>query len=470
MLPAGRLPNLPARAPSRTTTGPGYHASVRGSRTQLVLVLVLVAALALLQAARPFFASRRGGEPAATLPVPGPCGAALTAPQAAPSPAGAGVPALARAVESLRELTFREVPEPDYLPPRAFAERVAEAVDYPKAEADRDARALSALGAVPPGTDLEREVTDLLEAQVVGFYDTETKELVVRAEDVEDGLDAVERLTLVHELEHALADQALDLPDLDDPAPGEEDATSAALAVVEGDASLATEMFAARGLTAAEQLSLLSAETGARGLAEAPYHLARSLLFPYAEGKEFVCGLFAEGGWEAVDAAYADPPTTTAQVLFPDRYRRAEEAAAPSPPGELPAAWEPAYPVAFGAADLLFLFEAPGGDPARALDDPLDRAAAWAGGTVHVWERGSETATALLLVEREGEPSLCRSVAAWYRAAFPESEVGPAEGAVMSADGPDQDAVLRCAGEEVRLGTGPDPTAAEAAIGEAERP
>jgi hypothetical protein len=32
-------------------------------------------------------------------------------------------------------------------------------------------------------------------------------------------------------------------------------------------------------------------------------------------GTAYVCSLYAEGGWEAVDAAYADPPESTAEIL-----------------------------------------------------------------------------------------------------------------------------------------------------------
>lgn len=40
---------------------------------------------------------------------------------------------------------------------------------YPARQADLDARALSALGAVPPGTDLRQLAASLLDNQVAGY-------------------------------------------------------------------------------------------------------------------------------------------------------------------------------------------------------------------------------------------------------------------------------------------------------------
>ena len=422
------------------------------------MVILLIGALATLQALRPFLSSSGDGDGGFPLPQPEPClGAAAEA--APPGIDATSVRGLARVVEGLRELRFEKVPRPTLLPSAEFERRVAGTIEYPEDEAERDARALAALGAAEPGTDLRGEVVELLEGQVAGFYDTDTKELVVRADGAADGLDAVERVTLAHELEHALADQALGLPDLDDPAPGREDASTATLALVEGDAQLVTELFVSVGLSLEEQVSLATSGASGAGLDEAPYYLARSLLFPYVEGAEFACALYERGGWEAVDRALADPPTTTAQVLFPSRYFAREAPVPPRAPDGLPAAWRATEPLAFGAADLLFLFEAPGGSPDRALDDPLGRAGTWAGGALHVWTRGADTATATLLSEREGgnEPRLCDSIVSWYRGSFPgAAAASPMPGEALAVDGERQDAVVRCGGGEVRLGTGPD--------------
>jgi hypothetical protein len=43
-------------------------------------------------------------------------------------------------------------------------------------------------------------------------------------------------------------------------------------------------------------------------------------MFPYMSGMEFAQSLFDRGGWDAIDAAYANPPVSTEQILHPDRY------------------------------------------------------------------------------------------------------------------------------------------------------
>ena len=52
------------------------------------------------------------------------------------------------------------------------------------------------------------------------------------------------------------------------------------------------------------------------------------LVFPYSEGLAFVERLRAEGGWDAVDAAYADIPTSTEQILHPRKYLDRDEPSA----------------------------------------------------------------------------------------------------------------------------------------------
>ena len=127
--------------------------------------------------------------------------------------------------------------------------------------------------------------------------------------------------------------------------------------------------------------------------------------------------MFERGGWKAVDRAYRRLPTTSAQIMFPERYFGREGAvdvpdAQPPGPG-----WRLIDEQAFGAASLLWLFQAPGRDTDRELSNARDRAAAWAGGELRVYGRRSRTAARLTLVQRRGETGLCSSVRAWLEAA-----------------------------------------------------
>jgi hypothetical protein len=334
---------------------------------------------------------------------------ALAGGSAGPDRAPRTLEAVARSVEEVRGLRFRRLPSPTYLPRREVAARAARFVDeYPPEREDLDETALVALGTLPAGTDLRSTLSRALGDQVVGFYDDDSGELVVASDRGRD-LDPEAAVTLAHELEHALADQNFELPGGDVPPPGREDAAAAESALVEGDATLTMQLWALRNLALRDQLEL--GATADRGVFETlPDFVQRSLLFPYTEGLGFVCARYETGGWAAVDAAYRDPPDTTAEILFPERYGRAEPPVEPPAPPAPGPGWQALGHAALGAADLWFLFQAPGGDPRRALDHPRARAGAWAGGRVDVWTRGKERVVAVTLAERPGAPPLCESV------------------------------------------------------------
>jgi hypothetical protein len=343
-------------------------------------------------------------------------GAAATAGDSRPTT----LRAVAREVERIRRLRFRTLPRPRYLPRAQMERRIRRELDkFPSAELAAEGRALVALGAVPRGTNLEALLQRTLPGQIAGFYDPATGELVVGS-NAEKKLDAVERLTLAHELEHALADQTLKVPAFleDNETPdGREDVELAGLSLIEGDATLLTEVFASRHLSFADAFrSIGPALAAERDFEELPYYVQASTIFPYEDGLTFVCRVFNRGGWKGVDRAYARPPTTSAQILFPERYFRREparDAPDPRPPGP---GWKLVDEQAFGAANLLWLFEAPGGDTDVALSDARRRAAAWAGGELRVFGRRGKTAVGMTLVERRGERDLCASMRAWFRA------------------------------------------------------
>lgn len=371
-------------------------------------------------------------------------------------------------VTGLRSQQFAEQPAPEFLDDAQLSERLAAEVaeEYTPDDADIDARILAALGAVPADIDLIGLQTELLTSQVAGFYDPETDELVVRGTGGADGLSATAQSTLAHELQHALADQVLGLPiDVtEDTSQG--DAALAALALVEGDATLTQQQFAITGLSLPEQLALggdPAAQAAQQQLAGVPHYLAQGLQFPYLAGLRFVCARYAEGGWAAVDAVYDDLPTTSAEILDPPRYGTG--AVDPRDPGTLNGDWRQRRTTTLGAADLLWLFEAPGDDTSQALDDARDRALTWTGGELALWTNGDDTAVGIALTQQPDGP-LCDAVATWYERAFPDSTDAPTrrdERLVREAS--TQTAVVVCADDEVRVGIGPDLVTARTVAG-----
>ncbi len=371
------------------------------------------------------------------------------------------VAAVTRVVERIRELKLRRDVSERFLAPRQLRQQLqAEArQQLSRAEARTLSLALERLGAVPPGFDFYGTFVAAAVADVVGVYDPETQRILV-AREGRGKLDSYELETLAHELEHALTDSVFDLPEPDARGWGDDHAALQALA--EGSA-LATEFRVFAALQGDDELRLLLASPAGDTFSDQglPHFLARSIAFPYLDGLRFVCALYEDGGWRAVDRAYRRFPASTAQILFPERYTARDRPARPPPLGRLRAPWRRASSLdgAFGAADLLFLFEAPGGFEDRALDVPREHAGAWDGGRIEVWRRGPAVAVALALAEHPDHDGLCASLRKWYEASFPRARRDNTAGLTVYR-GSSQHAVVQCRGRAVRLGIAPSRSAA----------
>lgn len=207
---------------------------------------------------------------------------------------------------------------------------------FTEEEVARAMRLYTAFGFLPADYDLRAEMTKLYADQVGGFYDPETKELnvVLLNPNAQLGnqLPLLERVVYVHEYVHALQDQHFDLTAyLEDAEALSDDALLARLALVEGDATLAMSVYLQaeieRNPLGASIALLTSSITSGNvtlppGL---PRVLGRELLFPYEEGLTFVQALYRHGGWDAVNAAYANPPATTEHILNPQSYLNGEQ-------------------------------------------------------------------------------------------------------------------------------------------------
>jgi hypothetical protein len=363
-------------------------------------------------------------------------------------------------VEILRELQRKDPIASEYLTGEELVAEVQELNEegYSPAEIDRDERILRTLGFIEPDDKLSA-ILDALAGQVAGFYDPRDGRLVVGSEKGAS-LEPAAELTLAHEIQHALADQSFELPIEEEPDGPDLDRSLAHRSLVEGDATLLQQHYAAALLTAQEAGEILddpATRKAMQDLADISYPIRRSFEFPYNYGLAFVCDLYSSGGWAAIDAAYRSPPTTTAQVLFPHRYAIDESAEAAPELASPTSDWKLREEASVGAADLLVMFEAPGGKPGARLNDPLGAAAAWAGGFMWSWSRGSDDLIGISLVQRQGDYDLCASMHAWYLKAFPEGSSEPRQGnEALVYEGADRAGVLTCAQDSVAMGIGPD--------------
>jgi hypothetical protein len=141
---------------------------------------------------------------------------------------------------------------------------------------------------------------------VSGYYDVEGDEIVLVGEAI------VDEETLVHELVHLLQDRHF--PEIFEFTSKLTDSSFAVDALIEGDAELVRELYEARW-------GFPPVDGGAAAAADGvPWGFRLIQYFPYIEGLNFVRELWMQGGWEAVDQAYADPPKSTEQIIHPEKY------------------------------------------------------------------------------------------------------------------------------------------------------
>lgn len=255
-----------------------------------------------------------------------------------------------------------------------------------------------ALGLLPPDASLKGLDVELLSSQVAGLYDPATKTMDVASKTGQ--LGPIEQITYAHEFDHALQDQnfGLDKLGLDDTS--NSDRALARLSLPEGDATLLMTLWAEISLSPAQLLQLAQEAndpTQTAILSAMPDDLKETLLFPYEQGLAWVSGLRANGGWAAVDAAYADPPDSTAQILHPDKWASHAEPIAVTIPAALPtrlgAGWTMPLTDTLGELQFRIWLEQVGGLPAAQAEAA---AAGWGGDRVALVEKGSTFGIAII--------------------------------------------------------------------------
>ncbi|MDA0836619.1 MAG: hypothetical protein O3B01_23785 [Planctomycetota bacterium] len=210
----------------------------------------------------------------------------------------------------------------------------------PKEKMDALARAYAMLGLMPRGIDLSKVVLDLLQQQVAGFYDPETKALYLINE-----WNMSQSSIISHELMHALQDQHFDLLSLPMEDEKREDVMNAVRCVVEGEGMLMMFLYVSdkdadvgafetllgegyksyitaldRGIEMKLDDDSFMSSLGMGGLANVPRVLKESLILPYMAGLVFVHRAWQKGGWQGVNDLYQDMPQSTEQILHIEKY------------------------------------------------------------------------------------------------------------------------------------------------------
>lgn len=201
-----------------------------------------------------------------------------------------------------------------------------------QAEFDAWLTAMSMLKLVPDGYSIDDFATDY-SSSIAGFYSIENKALVLIGEP-DQTISVYDETVLAHEYAHALQDAAFDLGALQDKYTGYPDDEAGLTAygelascVYEGDATV-TEYKYMEEVYGPGWLDEIEYEpSGQEGQSDGfPEFMQRAFGFDYNECYLFVDGLYEEGGWDAVNAAYKNLPATTEQILDPEKYKSGEVA------------------------------------------------------------------------------------------------------------------------------------------------
>lgn len=221
-------------------------------------------------------------------------------------------------VEQVRGLEFRHRVAVQPVSADEIATKLEGAFDetYPKEFYDRRTVAWQTIGVIPRGVTIREALLAFQTGQVIGFYNPLDGELVYRA-DGDIGL--FERLTLAHELTHAIDDQHFDLERIDPIAAAcRDDAFLATLGAVEGSA----QFFSTRLLFEfpPEDGDYSGLGDGGGAPEGVPPFMFDLQLWPYTAGQAFVTELEARGGIAEVNGALRTFPVTTEQIMHPDRY------------------------------------------------------------------------------------------------------------------------------------------------------
>jgi len=275
--------------------------------------------------------------------------------------------------------------------------------DYTADDAHHDAIVLSMLGLLPADFNLLTFYEDLYSEQIAGYYDDKTKEMYVISGS---GFNGPEKMTFSHEFTHILQDQNYDFENglrlNEEACKNDSERCAATSALIEGDASLTEYDWFVNYASDKDRSDVQSFYEDFQSPVydSAPEYMKSDFMFPYVQGQEFVQVLYDQGGWQAVNNAYANPPVSTEQIIHPFRY-----------PGDTPITvvlpdltltlgdgWEQVVSDVVGEW-YTYLILAKGYDPAIRIDDndAYRAAEGWGGDAYAVYHNATTNQTVLVI-------------------------------------------------------------------------
>ncbi|MEO6511900.1 MAG: hypothetical protein ABIO16_12960 [Nocardioides sp.] len=228
---------------------------------------------------------------------------------------------------SLRGLSFVHPVPVRFLPPATFEKTLGadqgQTSKKDRAELRHFTGLLRALGLLAGDVDLQKAVSDFQGGAVLAYYSFKDEKITVRGKKITPAI----RATLIHELTHVLQDQNFhvgdELKQLDQQS--DKDPTTSAgtvlQALIEGDAERVRYAYQA-ALPPAQRRALAAAQTReateAQGrIADVPPLVVSELSSPYVLGPGLAQAAFDNGGNNAVDQLFREPPTHETALFDP---------------------------------------------------------------------------------------------------------------------------------------------------------
>jgi hypothetical protein len=218
-------------------------------------------------------------------------------------------------VEYIRRLEFNETVPVEVISRATFRNRTAGQFTNVSTENRLHQNVkYEALFFVPENESAVAQLAANQGGSVLGYY-SHTEDRIVIVSDSEGAL-AVDGPTLAHELAHALQDQQFNLSRYERATTEEDNAVSGLL---EGDPTYTEYLYDQR---CGEAWSCPSRDGDSGGNPGGGFHwgIYFTGFQPYSDGGALVARLREQGGWDAVDAAYENPPTSSEQVMYPRKY------------------------------------------------------------------------------------------------------------------------------------------------------
>lgn len=256
------------------------------------------------------------------------------------------MPAIRKALVKIRGLPFKSEVKVKYQTEKGFRAYLEKSLkdELPAARMVAISRLYQRLGLVPANYDLEKAYVNLFGSQAAAYYNPANDTFYILKTDMPASeIDT----TALHELQHAIQDQYFQIDKLYAGIKDNDDMATAAKFLVEGEATYVMTIYAIEKmgmaanmvdmqinmtanmdrerLVAMQKMALGmqgGSETQKKSLAvleETPRYLYRTLVDPYYKGAKMVMTVKKKGGWKAIEKLFKNPPTSSEQVLHPEK-------------------------------------------------------------------------------------------------------------------------------------------------------